>query len=193
MVLLRSRSSCLLRSTICVAHMQSVIFILNAIYSASPTVWFRLSESQPRNQNRNHKTQVLKSSFFLQSNNVYLVNAALFSTFFQPKVLMLHPVSPVQGLQFCCNLYATLHIPPSYLLKPWYFFHFIAVTWILHCPDPKCHLRLYPKTLFCSLFIRRLLFFFLLVCLQKANVYCTVLSQHKKNKIEHTFFRLPFY
>lgn len=43
MVLLRSRSCYLLRSTICVAPMQSAIFILNAIYSASPTVWFFLS------------------------------------------------------------------------------------------------------------------------------------------------------
>lgn len=150
MVLLRSRSSCLLWSTICVAQMQSAIFILNAIYSASSTVWFPLSESHAMKQNRNRNTQVLTSNFFPRSAVCTLLIqlcSGLLSTFSAHS----NPVCSVQGLKlnFHYNFYEAFYISPSYSLKLCCFLYFISVIWIQHCLVPKYHIGLFPETQFC--------------------------------------------
>lgn len=110
----------------------------------------------------------------------------LYSALFHPEVLLLHPVSPLQGLRFnsYCNLNAALRIP---LLMCSETLQFISISSQSYrfCSVLKCLFRLSPPP---KHFAPRLLeaylliVFFFSVSLQKANVCCMIHSQLKKKK-----------
>lgn len=88
----------------------------------------------------------------------------LYSALFHPEVLLLHPVYPLQGLQFnsYCNLSAALRIP-LFMCSETLQFISISSQSYRFCSVLKCLFRLSPPKTFCSSFIRSLLancFFF---------------------------------